>query len=239
LGGAVNIVTKSGGNEVEVLGSVFYSDENFELYKPDPSRGDDPTIPSNYSSQQYALNVGGPIIQDKLWYFVSGQADIYRDTVFFDNAVVGRPTGADPLTGDEMSEVAPRDWRSYYLTGKLTFQPTANHLISAHAQGDPTTIKNTQQDPYTLPSGERVQRQGGWIASARHVWTPSNLMNIESQLYYQTNYINVTSILWEDCKNWDDGVCMDDFGEAWLPYNADGFSYGEFTLRDTSRPASA
>lgn len=227
LGGAVNIITKSGGNEVEVLGSVFYSDENFELYKPDESRGDDPTIPSNYSSQQYALNVGGPIIQDKLWYFVSGQADIYRDTVFFDNAVVGRPTGADPLTGDEMSEVAPRDWRSYYLTGKLTFQPTANHLISAHAQGDPTTIKNTQQDPYTLPSGERVQRQGGWIASARHVWTPSNLMNIESQLYYQTSYVNVTSILWEDCKNWENNVCMDDFGEGWLAYDADGFSYGE------------
>ena len=50
LGGAVNIVTKSGSNELEVLGSVFYSDENFELYKPDPTRGDDPTVPSNYST---------------------------------------------------------------------------------------------------------------------------------------------------------------------------------------------
>ena len=87
--------------------------------------------------------------------------------------------------------------------------------------------KNTEQSPYVLPSGEQVQRQGGWIASARHVWTPSNLMNIESQLYYQTSYVNVTSILWEDCKNWDNGVCMDDFGEGWLAYDADGFSYGE------------
>lgn len=227
LGGAVNIITKSGGNEVEVLGSMFYSDENFAVYKPDTSRGDDPDEVQDYTSQQYALNVGGPILKDQLWYFVSLQMDVSRDRIFFDNAVVGRPTGPDPLTGDEMSEVAPRDWKSYYYLAKLTWQPNSTHRLWVHAQGDPTVIKNTEQDPYTLPSAERAQRQGGWVASVGHVWMPSQEINLETQVYFQRSYINVTPMLWEDCKDFDErGVCTTDFGRGWSSYDADGFSYG-------------
>ncbi|MCB9746283.1 MAG: TonB-dependent receptor [Alphaproteobacteria bacterium] len=232
LGGAVNIVTKSGGNEFEALISALYSDENFQVYKPLPHEEGAEELPP-YSNQQYAINVGGPVIKDKLWFFASTQLDVYRSSVQFDNAEVGRPEGADPLTGDEMSEIAPRDWRSYYVFGKLTWQPSAGHRVWAHLQADPTKIRNTIQDPYTLPSGEEVQDQGGWLGSIGHVWMPSSAMNLETQLYMQRSYIDVYSVLWEDCTKWEETglrgyrVCADDFGDAWYPYQADGFAYGE------------
>ncbi|MCB9742301.1 MAG: TonB-dependent receptor [Alphaproteobacteria bacterium] len=246
LGGAVNIVTKSGGNEFEALVSALYSDEHFQVYKPLPHEEGDELPP--YSNQQYALNVGGPVIKDKLWFFASTQLDVYRSAVLFDNDEVGRPVGPDPITGDEMSEVAPRDWKSYYVFGKLTFQPTPAHRIWGHIQADPTKIRNTLQDPYTLPSGEEIQDQGGWLASLGHVWVPSDVMNVETQLYMQRSYIDGYSVLWEDCSKWEDRggyqVCADDFGDAWYAYQADGFSFGEsaygyFSKRDRASVNSA
>lgn len=242
LGGGVNVVTKSGGNEFEAFASALYADQNFQVYKPLAHEEGLETPP--FSNQQYALNVGGPILRDKLWFFTSLQMDIYRSSVLFDNAEVGRPTGPDPISGDEMSVVAPVDWRSGYLFGKLTYQPVPEHRVWAQAQGDPTKIKNTDQDPYTLPSAESIQEQGGWITSIGDIWMPSDSLNVETQVYFQSSYIDVYSVLWEDCKNFEDRVCTDDFGPAWYASDPDGFNYGEaasayFSRRDRASANSA
>ncbi|MCB9761106.1 MAG: TonB-dependent receptor [Alphaproteobacteria bacterium] len=240
LGGAVNVVTKSGGNEFEAMASMLYANQNFRVFKPLPHELDEDGTytPQEYNEQQYALNVGGPIIRDKLWFFASGQIDVYKDAVQFDNDDIGRPSGPDPITGQEMSEVAPRDWKSYYLFGKLTFQPNQAHRLWVHGQMDPTVIINTEQDPYVLPSAEGIQEQGGWLGSVGHVWMPTDAINLESQLYYQSGYLDAFSVLWRDCKNRNDiGACTDDFGPSWDAYDPDGFYFGEqqsayFSRRD-------
>ena len=227
LGGAVNIVTKSGGNEFEGMASAYYSDERFRVYEP--MDFDDPES-EDYTEQQFALNLGGPILKDKVWFFASTQLDVYRDRVVFDNDVVGRPSGDDPITpwADEMSEVAPRDWRSRYIFGKITAQPNPQHRVWVHAQADPTAIKNVEQSPYTLPSGESVQNQGGWLGSVGHIWMPNDNFNLETQLYAQQSWIEYYSILWDECENFDAiGACLDDFGQGWWGADADGFNVGE------------
>lgn len=226
LGGAVNIVTKSGGNEFEAFANAIYSDENMIIAK-ELDDGDDF---GDFSEQQYVLNLGGPIRKDSVWFFASAQFDRLVSRISIDSEEVGRDLDRFPLV--------PRDWRSMYLFGKITAQPTDEHRVWLHAQADPTWIDNVLQSPYVLPSAETVQNQGGWLGSLGHQWTPGPSMILETQLYYQRSVIDYFSILWKDCENTGEyGECLDDFvgetylgeeiTEGWTGYGADDFSSGE------------
>ncbi len=64
-GGFVNIITKSGTNNLH--GSVFYFHQPESLIADFP----DGTEPRDQSKEQYGGSLGGPLVQDKLFYFVS------------------------------------------------------------------------------------------------------------------------------------------------------------------------
>ncbi|MBI2213634.1 MAG: TonB-dependent receptor, partial [Acidobacteria bacterium] len=66
-GGGVNVVTRSGSNDLE--GSVFYSERNESLVGDGPF--DRPI--ANFDQTLYGGRVGGRIIRDKLFFFVSGE----------------------------------------------------------------------------------------------------------------------------------------------------------------------
>jgi hypothetical protein len=232
LGGAFNIVTKSGGNEFEGTASLFYSDS--AMVVAPLLEGDSA---DTFLAESANFNLGGPILKDKIWFFGSVEA---RRSV--------RATSVDPEIVRDLDRfpMQPRDYRSIYLFGKITAQPSPEHRISLHAQADPTSIDNVIQDPYTLPSGEAIQNQGGWILSIGHQYTPSQRLLLESQLYYQTSTIDRISVLWEDCTNFDDqGGCTDDFtgttylGEpvtgSWFGWDADDFSAGERAFSSINR----
>jgi hypothetical protein len=199
LGGAINILTKSGGNEFEGSVNLLYSNQDFILA---PELAGDSR--DDFLEEQLAL--GGPIVKDKLWFFTSLQGDRYVDTVSVDTDEVPRDTKRFPMQ--------PRDWGSMYLFGKLTAQPNPAHRIWVNASADPTWIRNAEQSVYTLPSGETIQRQGGWVGSIGHVLTPSEDVIVESQLHYQKSVINFFSALWKDCRNFDaSGVFPNDFSD--------------------------
>jgi hypothetical protein len=225
LGGAFNIVTKSGGNEFE--GNVFlqYGDERFIAA---------PALEGDQRADQVAgqavLNLGGPILRDKIWFFASAQTDRQAQA-----------TPVDPEVGRDLDRfpMQPYDYRSVYLFGKITAQPLPQHRLWFHAQGDPTMIYNVNQDPYGLPSTELIQKQGGWLASLGHTFTPNDDLLVETQIFYEKSIIDVYPVLWKDCENFDEqGVCTDDFvgtdylGEpvtqSWTGYGADDFSSGQF-----------
>ncbi|MCR1025545.1 carboxypeptidase regulatory-like domain-containing protein [Cellulophaga baltica] len=71
-GGSINAVTKSGTNTIE--GSVygFYRNQDLAGKTPTGLAGDDERAKlAEFSSQTYGIRVGGPIIKDKLFYFVN------------------------------------------------------------------------------------------------------------------------------------------------------------------------
>jgi len=228
MGGAVNVTTQSGGNEFEGSVQLLYSSTHTQLFKPLPEEVDtwDQQQELNESLQTY---LGGPIIKDKLWFSTSVQLDNYitTETVPED---VGRDTEKYPM--------APRKWRSVYLYGKLTWQPTQSQRLWLHAQADPTDIRNSDQSVYELPSDETWFRQGGWLASIGHRWTPGDATKIETQIYTSSSYLSAVPIQWTDCAEYDsDGTCIDDptpyeadfenpYGTSWWAYDPDGFSVG-------------
>ncbi len=64
-GGSINAVTKSGTNRFSGSVYTYYTDDNY--------RGDDPTDGSNslFREWTWGATLGGPIIKDKLFYFIS------------------------------------------------------------------------------------------------------------------------------------------------------------------------
>jgi len=223
LGGAVNVVTRSGGNDFEGDIQLLYSGKATRLYKPLPEEGNNSNI--SYSDATAAANVGGPILKDKLWFFAGTQLNrsVYENTV---PAEVGRD---EPM--------APRYWNSEYVFGKLTWSPTNNQRLWAQVQADPTSIENSTQDPYTLPSGEEWWKQGGWIGSLGHIWTPDASTILETQLATETSYIVTQPIqeLWCTRNQWTDCDPASNYGypnPGW--YSNGGFSYGPEPYGSTS-----
>ncbi len=227
LGGAVNLVTKSGGNEFEASAHTYYQNADMILAK-ELDAGDvfDDTI-----SEQLAFTFGGPILEDKIWFFTSAQGDRAISRISIDSNEIPRRLKRFPMV--------PMDWRSLYLFGKITIQPTPRHRFWFDLQTDPTWIENTEQNAYTLPSAEMVQNQGGWVATVGHQFTPSDNVIVESQLYMQRSYIDAHSVLWKHCQEFtEDGkqcahsfVGMEYLGERvterWYGSSADDFSSGE------------
>ncbi len=212
LGGAVNIITRSGGNTFQGDAQLLYSSEKTRLYTPLPGEPAD----APFQASSLALNLGGPLVKDRLWFFGSLQMNQRTEATPVDDAV-GRP--AD-------QPMAPRDWSSLYYFGKLTWRPSDQHRVWFQVQGDPADIENTEQDPYTLPKGETIQRQGGWIASLGHLWTPSDANVVQTQLYFQKSDIQYLPVGCRDAA--DIAACTRDADDAWLAYSPDAFNAGQF-----------
>lgn len=235
MGGAVNIVTRSGGNDFEGDFQLLYNADWLQIYTPLPDEIealdinedgvlDDSEIADN-NEIMVAVNAGGPIMKDQLWFFAGAQV----------NAITSQPA----LAGDvytnrpEGQEVQSEEWRSAYLFGKLTYKPAQNHRLWLHGQADPTNIDNASRAILTtLPSAEDWWQQGGWILSAGHNWTPDDRTVVETQLSSSNSFIRLRPMAWQDCTSYDDaGWCEQAYdlqGEdgAWV-----GNSATDSTLR--------
>ncbi|KCZ53002.1 TonB-dependent receptor [Hyphomonas pacifica] len=64
-GGLVNVVTKSGTNEID--GSVYYYRQDEDYYGN--SAFDQYVAKAPFTEEEYGVSLGGPIIKDKLWFF--------------------------------------------------------------------------------------------------------------------------------------------------------------------------
>jgi hypothetical protein len=67
IGGNINIVTKSGTNDFSGSAYYFSTDDSFT---GDKSQGDTISIP-DFSEDTYGFTFGGPIVEDKLFFFVN------------------------------------------------------------------------------------------------------------------------------------------------------------------------
>jgi hypothetical protein len=132
LGGVVNMITKSGGNEFhgDVFG-YFSNDSMWADAKVPESRGDSRTVDSEWD---IGFTIGGKIITDKLWFFVG-----YNPNTLDQNIVNDVYTVDDTIiqTNDFI-----RTFEKGFYSGKLTWQLNQNNSITGTVLGDPTTITN-------------------------------------------------------------------------------------------------
>ena len=101
----INAVTKSGGNEFS--GSVFF-DYTDDSYIGDKLQGD-PVPPGDFDEKRYGFSIGGPIVQDKLFFFAAYEKAETAST--FDrcgaDAVCGRPVlGVSQAQIDRIADIS-------------------------------------------------------------------------------------------------------------------------------------
>ena len=122
----ITAVTKSGGNDFTGDAFWFFQDEGM-ITQDDfaRERGDEK---SPYERNQYGVSVGGPIMRDRLHFFLSGERN-ERDVV--SSVFHGAEWNNAPANVRSMLEqyetgpiVAP--FESTLFFGKLSFQPAAN-----------------------------------------------------------------------------------------------------------------
>lgn len=180
-GALINVVTKSGGNELH--GSVFgrWAPGAFAAGAKAIRREGTAIDAAVNQDYRYDLGaeLGGAIVRDKLWFHVGFAPSVSHSTTTrivnhsFDDDQDGNPD-VDPSTGfTRRAEVARRDLASssktYYLTAKLTGAISDNHRWSIAGWGNPRQadqVFDTVRDPNSAV--ERVD-SGSYDASAK--WT--------------------------------------------------------------------
>lgn len=71
IGGGVNAITKSGTNDFRGTAYIYHTNENMRGDAVD--RVQIPNARDKYSNTTYGLTLGGPIIKNKLFFFVNGE----------------------------------------------------------------------------------------------------------------------------------------------------------------------
>ncbi|MBM3296561.1 MAG: TonB-dependent receptor [Candidatus Aminicenantes bacterium] len=115
-GGIINMVTKSGGNDFSGEAAFLFQDKALQsARRAQLSVGSEPDY---FSQANGYLNLGGPLIRDKLWFFVSD--NVYSDREETSDAVL------DYLSIPRGEKV----YRRNSLFAKLTYSLSADHNLS-------------------------------------------------------------------------------------------------------------
>ncbi len=115
-GGVINMVTKSGSNKYSGEFSLVFSDKNLQAERMDQlSVVSEPDKFSNYNAY---FNLGGPLVKDKLWFFISNN--------FFADSTQTRDNNIDYLSipGGKLS------LQHNNIFAKLSYAITNNHNIA-------------------------------------------------------------------------------------------------------------
>ena len=159
LGGIINVITKSGGNEF--TGDLFAYSEGAFLKSTNKHQNEGnltkPQLLDN-KTLEMGFDAGGPIIKDKLWYFVAFD----RRTNNQNNLI----RSADPTVNGIQ---APTDSTRDLFAMKLTWHPLDGHSLIASVVGDPETITGAVVTPQgTKGTWDGKKKIGGTDYSLRY-----------------------------------------------------------------------
>lgn len=144
-GGVVNVITKSGGNKVHGVASAYH--RNSALDSSDISGTDAPYL----LRWDYDLALGGPIIPDKFFWFVSGENIHENRQLNFTNPentpqfIIDREESFnEPTTDREARVFAKLDqvFHSHHLTEEFNY--TNLHINSTNPLSASTSLPSTR-----------------------------------------------------------------------------------------------
>jgi outer membrane receptor protein involved in Fe transport len=148
-----NSITKSGGNRVKGLAEFLYTDDSLTDTNSDLPG----VVPTTEKSTDATVQIGGPFIQDKLWYFVSGQ-------YLADDSSDGGPLRTE------------RDPRAF---GKLSWQINDSSNFEGWGEWDRFDITGRDGDALT-PLESTVTEDAPeyvWNLSERTVLSPDTILS--------------------------------------------------------------
>ncbi len=150
-GGVINVVTKSGTNEMRGGGFAFFRDSALKADDPFGNPSD------QFDQQQFGASIGGPIAKDKAFFFLAFDAQNRDDTVItqFSRDVNGIAVPEYGITN--MADLAgPNPETQDLLTffGKVDFDIGDNHRLSVR-------VNRSNNDTVNFTGGRGQSVVGG------------------------------------------------------------------------------
>ena len=131
--GAVNVILKSGGNDVRGNAFYFLRDDSFDkpAFQINGGVAQPGTNVPPFRRQQYGGTFGGPLARDRAFYFASIERQTARDS-----AQVTIPASVKAFVdslgmGYDTSSVVPRTREQVNATGKITLKINPSHKLDA------------------------------------------------------------------------------------------------------------
>lgn len=152
-GGAINAITKSGTNELKASAYTYYTDEN--LYGRWNQRSGREDKYQNEVTKTFGATIGGPIIKDKLFFFVNAE---YKKNTYPASYYAGAPGYF--MTPEVAKAIADRyaaitgirdvynrrdiDMQAFSLMGRLDWNINTNNKLSFRYQ-----LNDSYKDSYS------------------------------------------------------------------------------------------
>jgi len=158
-GAVINAITRSGGNEIhgEVFG--YYRDERFIGADAKGNEADD------FTQLQYGFALGGPIVRDRLHFFVSYDEQDFDEPTF--REFEDFPTG--PEWESEWEDLTGLDWEQE--TGLLMGLNDARVvLLRLDWQLSPNHLATARYNTLSVPNNENLLNpfsSAGWSSNGR------------------------------------------------------------------------
>jgi len=128
LGGYVNLVTKTGGNELKGSGFVYHQGSGFEEGRATTDRVRAEFDEVGFTSTDFGFELGGPLARDKAFFFGA-----------FDPTLLTLTRQSAAATGfDHRLDV---DREIYNYAGNVKWLVNPNHTLTISAFGDPSKGK--------------------------------------------------------------------------------------------------
>ena len=161
-----NSVTRSGGNQVKGLAEFLFTNDSLTSNNSDVPN----LVPTNEEIYDTTLQVGGPIRQDKLWYFLSAQY------------YAGDTSSGGPIRTE-------RDPRAF---GKLSWQVSESNNFESWLEWDRYDITGRGGDAFT-PLEATVTEDApeyAWNFTDRAILSPDTILNVAFAGYTGYYYLD-------------------------------------------------
>jgi hypothetical protein len=172
--GVINILTKSGSNQLSGRGYYFLRDDAFDK----PNAFATGKVP--FRQQQFGGTLAGPIVRDRTHYFISYERQIYDDVV-----TVNIPAFVLPIITDPRTEV-PRPLRQHNLFGKLSTALSPQHYLNV-------TGMYGKQNREAQDLGGNIAGDGGFNEDAYDVYLAGAITSV-----FTNNLTNQVRVAYSD-----------------------------------------
>ncbi|HEX2831462.1 MAG TPA: TonB-dependent receptor [Thermoanaerobaculia bacterium] len=168
----ITAVTKSGTNEFTGDAFLFFQDKS--LVDENPLNGQNP----EYERNQYGFSTGGPIIRDRMHFFVSYEAN---DQDREDTVSVGsgwnnvNPAFVEQLRA-QYAGTFTQPFREDLAFGKVSYQPTSSQIVDGSLNYRKETDIRGFGGETSYEAAENV-KNSSWGLNLRHQYTASSWLN--------------------------------------------------------------
>jgi TonB dependent receptor-like, beta-barrel len=201
MGGIVNVVTKSGGNEFHGDGFGYFSTKGLTATPKENGNTDEYYIDNSQQNvQDFGVDLGGYAIKDRVWFFgaynrVNQNVD---QTILAGSLGTGSPNqsctnGAATVDGCTTTTY-PISYHTDLFSAKLTGRPTDSTTIVGTIFGDPQiengTVRNyTAADP-SIQQGERKLGATDYAVGVTQLFGTAGLLDVRYSRHKDRNVLS-------------------------------------------------